>query len=108
MGLADELKAIFSLGKYFVLTHCGLVMPYGIIDHGQHWLRQWLGACQHQAIAWTNVDLSKDKNMSKFKSVLLDGLYQDSCRCSGDHDGFCICMIPLPEGFMLIEKMCKI
>ena len=27
------------------LTHCGLVRPYFIIDLGQNWLRQWLGAC---------------------------------------------------------------
>ena len=25
---------------------------------GQHWFRQWLVAWRHQAIAWTNVDLS--------------------------------------------------
>ena len=31
---------------------------YGIGDPGQHWFRQWLIAWWHQAIAWTNVDLS--------------------------------------------------
>ena len=40
------------------LTHCGLVTPYGDTELGQHWLRQWLGAWRHQAITWTNVDLS--------------------------------------------------
>ena len=40
------------------LTHCGLVTPGGDIDLGQHWLRQWLVAWRHQAITWTNVDLS--------------------------------------------------
>ena len=40
------------------LPHCGLVMPYGDMDLGQHWLRQWLVAWWHQAITWTNVDLS--------------------------------------------------
>ena len=39
-------------------TYCGLVTPYGDRDMGQHWLRQWLVAWQHQAITWTNVDLS--------------------------------------------------
>ena len=39
------------------LTHCALMTPYGDIDLGQHWLRQWLVAWWHQAIAWTNVDL---------------------------------------------------
>ena len=40
------------------LTHCGLVTPYGDRDLGQLWLRQWLVAWRHQAITWTNVDLS--------------------------------------------------
>ena len=26
------------------LTHCGQVTPYGDVDMGQHWLRQWLVA----------------------------------------------------------------
>ena len=34
------------------------MMPYGDIDLGQHWLRKWLVAWWHQAITWTNVDLS--------------------------------------------------
>ena len=34
------------------------MMPYGDIDLGQQWLRWWLGAWRHQAITWTNVDLS--------------------------------------------------
>ena len=33
-------------------------MPFVDIDLGQHWLRLWLVACQHQAITWTDVDLS--------------------------------------------------
>ena len=40
------------------LTHCGLVTPYGSRDLSQHWFRQWLVAWWHQAITWTNVDLS--------------------------------------------------
>ena len=28
------------------------------IDLGQNWLRYWLVAWQHQAIPWTNADLS--------------------------------------------------
>ena len=39
-------------------THCGLVTPFGDIDLGQHWLREWLGAWRHQAITQTKVDLS--------------------------------------------------
>ena len=38
------------------LTLCGLVVPYGDKDLGQHWFS--LVAWQHQAISWTNVDLS--------------------------------------------------
>ena len=40
------------------LTHCGLVTQHGVMDLGQHWLRYWLVAWWHQAITWTNVDLS--------------------------------------------------
>ena len=32
------------------ITHCYLVMPYGIIDLNQQWLRRWLVAWWHQAI----------------------------------------------------------
>ena len=35
-------------------THCGQVTPYGNIDLGQQWFRQWLVAWQHQAITLTN------------------------------------------------------
>ena len=44
-----------------ILTQCGLVTPYGDRDLGQHWLWQWLVAWRHQAITWTNVDLSSLK-----------------------------------------------
>ena len=40
------------------LTNCGPVTPYGGRDLGQHWFRQWLVAWRHQAITWTNVDLT--------------------------------------------------
>ena len=38
------------------------MMPYGDMELGQHWLRKWLGAWRHQAITWTNVDLSSVKS----------------------------------------------
>ena len=41
-----------------ISTHCDLVTPYGNKDLRQHWLRQWLDAWRHQAITWTNADLS--------------------------------------------------
>ena len=40
------------------LTHWPLVTPYGDRDLGQLWLTLWLVAWRHQAITWTNVDLS--------------------------------------------------
>ena len=43
------------------LTHCGLVTPYGDTYLGQHWLRLWLVAWWHQAITWTNIDLSSER-----------------------------------------------
>ena len=39
-------------------THCGPVTQYGGIHVGPHRLRWWLVAWQHEAIAWTNMDLS--------------------------------------------------
>ena len=47
---------------FLVLTHCGLVTPYGYRDLGQHWLKQWLVAWRHQAITWINVDWSSVKS----------------------------------------------
>ena len=35
-------------------THGGLVMPYGGIYLGQHWLSQRFDASLHQATLWTN------------------------------------------------------
>ena len=43
------------------LSHLGIMAPYGDIDLAQHGLRQWLAAWRHQAITWTNVDLSSEK-----------------------------------------------
>ena len=51
-----DLATIVSKGDE--LAHCSLMIPYGYIDLGQHWLRQWLGAWWHQANTWTNVDFS--------------------------------------------------
>ena len=34
-----------------------LVTSYDVLELGQHWFRLWHGACWHQAITWTNVDL---------------------------------------------------
>ena len=34
-----HIQCINSLGAISVLTHCGLVTPYGDRDLGQHWLR---------------------------------------------------------------------
>ena len=48
----------WSLQVEFHSTHCGILTPYGYICRGQHWLRSWLVAWQHQAITWTDVDLS--------------------------------------------------
>ena len=52
-----KVVRISSKGETMLdLTHCALVTSYD--DLGQHWLRYWLVAWRHQAITWTNVDLS--------------------------------------------------
>ena len=38
------------------LTHCGLMMPYGDTDLGQHWFVWWHVAWWHQAINWSNTN----------------------------------------------------
>ena len=52
--------AFFSSLKLhqLALTHCGLVTACGYIYLCQHWLKYWFVSWQHQAISWTNVDLS--------------------------------------------------
>ena len=42
------------------LTHCDLVMPYGLNDPGHHWFRQWLVARlapSHYLNCWTSARL---------------------------------------------------
>ena len=46
-------NVFFSAG----ITHCGLMTLYGRIDWGQRWIKQWLVAWRHQAIAWAKVEL---------------------------------------------------
>ena len=50
-GMGHLSPFLQSLGRTL-----GLVTPYGDIDLGPHWLRQWLVTWQHQAITWINVD----------------------------------------------------
>ena len=60
----SSLALVVHLGRERGInwTHCGLVTPWGDINLGQHWLRWWLGAWRHQAITWTNADLSWGKS----------------------------------------------
>ena len=56
-----------------VLTNGGLVIPYGDKYQGQHWFRWWLVAWRHQAITWTNVDLSS----VRFSGIHLRAISQE-------------------------------
>ena len=60
------------------LTHCGLVAPYGDINLCQQWLRWWLVAWRHQAIIWTNVDLSWVRSSGIHMSAILQEIPQPS------------------------------
>ena len=60
------------------LTHRGLVLPYGDINLGQHWLREWLVAWCHQAITWTNVDLSSVRSSGIHLRAILQEIPQPS------------------------------
>ena len=66
----NKLRAVISL------SHCGLVTPYGDMELGRHWLRQWLVAWRHQAITWTNVDSS----LVRSHGILLRALLFDDVK----------------------------
>ena len=61
-----------SVNFGFFLTYCGPVMPYGGKHLGQHWFRQWLVAWRHQAITWTNVDLSLRSSDVHLRAISLE------------------------------------
>ena len=61
-----------------VLTHSGLAMPYGDRDLDQHWLRLWLDAWWHQAITWTNVELSSGGFCGIHLRVILQEVFMNS------------------------------
>ena len=71
-----KLAAILSRGDE--LTHFGLVTPYDDINLVQHWLRSWLAAWRHQAITWTNVDLSLVRSSGIHLSAILQEIPQPS------------------------------
>ena len=47
------------------LTLMTTVTLYGVAEICQHWFRFWLGAVRHQAITWTNGDLSTTSSWKK-------------------------------------------
>ena len=52
----------YSVYSIIILIHYGLLTPYGNIDLCKYWPRHWLVAWRHQAITFTNVDLSPVKS----------------------------------------------
>ena len=56
--------------------------PSGTKELGQHWFRWWLVAWWHQAIIWTNVDISSVKFWGiHFKTISLQCLWYQSVEC---------------------------
>ena len=53
---SENLSQWEKLHMYNLLTLCGLMIPYGDIDMGQHWSRQWLVAWWHQVIRRTKIE----------------------------------------------------
>ena len=51
---------LVSIGSGNGLVPSAITSANVNIDLGQHWLAYWLVAWQHQAITWTNVDLSSE------------------------------------------------
>ena len=54
-----------SLWKQHSLTHCGLATPQGDKELCQHWLVAWW----HQAITWTDVNLSSVRSCGIHRSA---------------------------------------
>ena len=59
--ILNYFKLIFT-DQIVYLTQCGLVMSYGDIELGQHWLRWWLVAWWHKAITWTSANLQSARS----------------------------------------------
>ena len=65
------------------------MVPYGLFDSGHHGIRQWLVACQYQAITWTNPGLSSMITPRTHLNGIhnecnydIDGLVQERCNSS--------------------------
>ena len=66
----------YTINRAHCLIHCGLVIPYGNTDMGQHWLTQCLAARRHQAITWTNVDFSSMESCGTHQFIIKCLAYQ--------------------------------
>ena len=49
---------IYMKSHRFCLIHCHLVTSYWLGKIGHRWFRKWIAAWRHQAITWTNFDVS--------------------------------------------------
>ena len=76
--LYEEIELLKLLLCPSELNHCCLLTPYGDINLGQHWLRLWLAAWRHQAITWTNVDLSSVRSTGIHLRAILQEIPQPS------------------------------
>ena len=70
MQLGQHWCGLWLMAPKVTLTLCGLVTSCGNMEPGQHWLRWWLVAWRHQAITWTNVDLSSVRSNGIHKRYL--------------------------------------
>ena len=62
--MTEEEEQVKPSGESeWVLLTYWWVTPCGVVDLGQHWFRCWLVAWRHQAITWTNLDLSSIKTL---------------------------------------------
>ena len=63
---------------YNLLTHWGLVTPYGDRELGLHWFRWLLVAWRHQATTWTTVDLSSVRSGDIYLMAISQNIPQPS------------------------------
>ena len=74
LNVCYDYSLVYEFRQYVKLhlNHYAPMTPYGDIHWGQHWVKKWLVAWRHNAIAWNNVDFF----LTKFCDIHLRAISQ--------------------------------
>ena len=91
-----------------MLIHCGQLIPYGNIDLCKYWFRWWLVSWLHQAISWTNVDLTSNVFSGIHLSAILEDIPMNLVHNMHSEITLLILLPLLPGAYKLIQvhKFC--